>query len=69
MRHLGVLTSIFLVASLVASPAAAEFCSGCGCKGGPGYRGPDGKCVGWKTLNKVCGKPPTKNCAKEGGGK
>jgi hypothetical protein len=40
-------------------------CRGCGCKGGPGYRGPDGKCVGFKTLYKVCGNPPETRCAFE----
>jgi len=35
-------------------------CSGCGCKGGPGYRAPDGHCVGFKELDKVCGNPPTR---------
>jgi len=33
-------------------------CHGCGCKGGPGYRAPDGHCVGFKELAKVCGNPP-----------
>jgi hypothetical protein len=40
-------------------------CSGCGCKGGPGYRGPDGKCVGFKALRKVCGNPPETRCTFE----
>jgi hypothetical protein len=40
-------------------------CTGCGCKGGPGYRGPDGKCVGFKTLYKVCGNPPETRCTFE----
>lgn len=40
-------------------------CSGCGCKGGPGYRGPDGRCVGFKLLDKVCGTPPETNCTFE----
>jgi hypothetical protein len=35
-------------------------CDGCGCKGGPGYRGPDQKCVGFKNLDKVCGNPPVR---------
>ena len=35
-------------------------CSGCGCKGGPGYRAPDGHCVGFRELDKVCGNPPTR---------
>jgi PLD-like domain len=28
-------------------------CTGCGCRGGPGYRGPDGKCVGWQNIEAV----------------
>ena len=35
-------------------------CHGCGCKGGPGYRGPDGDCVGFRELDKVCGNPPAR---------
>ena len=38
---------------------------GCGCKGGPGYRGPDGRCVGFKVLHKVCGNPPETRCTFE----
>ena len=40
-------------------------CRGCGCKGGPGYRGPDGRCVGFKALAKVCGDPPSLRCTFE----
>ncbi|WP_421758731.1 hypothetical protein [Devosia sp.] len=40
-------------------------CQGCGCKGGPGYRAPDGKCVGFKTLTRTCGDPPTTHCTFE----
>lgn len=43
------------------SPAFAA----CGEKGGPGYRGPNGKCVGWAQLGQVCGSPPTTKCAAE----
>jgi hypothetical protein len=61
---------LFLSAVLVLlqTPAALaqDFCKGCGCKGGPGYRGPDGGCVGWAQLNKVCGTPPTTKCMPEG---
>jgi hypothetical protein len=52
-------------------PAAAEgcperpACMGCGCKGGPGYRGPDGHCVGFKALARTCGTPPTERCTFE----
>jgi len=55
-----------------ASPAIAladcperPACTGCGCQGGPGYRGPDGKCVGFKNLKRVCGSPPTTHCVFE----
>lgn len=44
----------------------ADACTGCGCRGGPGYRGPDGRCVGWKDLAKKCGQPPTSHCSAEG---
>ncbi len=35
-------------------------CRGCGCKGGPGYRAPDGHCVGFRELDMVCGNPPSR---------
>jgi hypothetical protein len=47
------------------SAIEAQVCSGCGCRGGPGYRGPDGNCVGWKVLSRVCGTPPTTRCTPE----
>ena len=37
-------------------------CSGCGCRGGTGYRAPDGHCVGFRELSKVCGADPAKVC-------
>jgi hypothetical protein len=49
---------------LVISPADA--CSGCGCRGGPGYRGPSGRCVGWADIGRTCGSPPTSRCTPEG---
>ena len=33
--------------------------------GGPGYRGPDGKCVSWGNIGRVCGSPPTMLCTAE----
>ncbi len=58
------------VGSLAISSAVAQGqqgrCSGCGCKGGPGYRGPDGTCVAHRQLYKVCGTPPTLRCNFEG---
>lgn len=40
-------------------------CEACGCKGGPGDRVPNGKCVGWKNLTTVCGGPPYERCVRE----
>jgi hypothetical protein len=37
----------------------------CGAKGGPGYRDGSGKCVGWATLARTCGNPPTLRCTAE----
>jgi hypothetical protein len=37
----------------------------CGERGGPGYRGPDGRCVGWLDIGKTCGCPPTTRCTLE----
>lgn len=34
-------------------------CSGCGCKGGPGWRiNKSGRCASYKNLAKACGNPP-----------
>jgi len=44
----------------------ADACSGCGCRGGPGYRGPSGRCVGWSEIGRTCGDPPTTRCTPEG---
>jgi hypothetical protein len=41
------------------------FCRGCGCKGGPGYRTPDGRCVGYANLIRECGPPPHALCRRE----
>ena len=58
---------LIVIAALLVGAADAQddFCSGCGCRGGPGYRGPDGECVGWKALDRICGKPPTTRCKAE----
>jgi len=37
----------------------------CGTRGGPGHRGPDGKCVGWAELGRKCGSPPSLRCTPE----
>lgn len=42
------------------------YCSGCGCKGGPGYRSKlTGRCVGWADIVSVCGQPPHARCTRE----
>ena len=40
-------------------------CQGCGCKGGAGWRGPDGACVPRATLAQVCGSPAGAPCKQE----
>jgi hypothetical protein len=51
---------------IVAWGMGADACSGCGCRGGPGYRAPNGRCVGWADIGRICGSPPSKNCTPEG---
>jgi hypothetical protein len=46
------------------SRSCQERCCGCGCKGGPGYRGPRG-CVEWADLLSVCGDAPHADCKRE----
>ena len=52
-----------VAAAMLFLPAIAD--AACGERGGPGYRGPDGKCAGWANLRKVCGSPPSTNCTPE----
>lgn len=66
-------TGALLTAGLFATSPTSAFarcperpvCHGCGCRGGPGYRAPDGHCVGFKELDEVCGTPPTTRCTFE----
>lgn len=60
--------AVFLFA-LSLAPFDSISCSGCSCRGGPGYRARDGKCVGWKDLKRKCGDPPETRCADERSGK
>lgn len=62
---LGLLAGAFGALPAMAACPDRPACRGCGCKGGPGYRGPDGRCVGFKDLAKVCGDPPETRCAFE----
>jgi hypothetical protein len=41
-------------------------CVGCGCKGGPGWRGQNGQCVSNANLTRDCGSPPSTRCTHEG---
>jgi hypothetical protein len=58
--------SLGLLAVTSAGFAAEECrCKGCGCKGGPGWRGPSGYCVSTNKLAEICGTPPGAPCKQE----
>lgn len=40
-------------------------CKGCGCKGGSGWRGPEGTCVSKAKLASICGTPAGAPCKQE----
>jgi len=46
--------AFFTCCLLIGDPVFAER----GDRGGPGYRGPSGRCVGWADIGKTCGNPP-----------
>lgn len=50
-----------LLALMTTSYAHAQ----CGTRGGPGYRGPNGQCIGWERFAKTCGTPPETRCSRE----
>jgi hypothetical protein len=50
---------IFVFVMLIAKSALA------GDKGGPGYRAPSGRCVGWADIGKTRGNPPSTRCTAE----
>ena len=67
MRVFGKLAFLIAVLTVALWPVAeAHACSGCGCRGGPGYRGPNGRCVGWSDIGRTCGDPPSTQCTPEG---
>ena len=49
-----------------AATGSACRCEGCGCKGGPGWRGQYGQCVSHANLTRDCGSPPNNRCTYEG---
>ena len=40
-------------------------CKGCGCKGGPGWRGSEGTCIAEAKLAAICGSPTGAPCIRE----
>jgi hypothetical protein len=64
MRGLTAAISLLLLISANSGAFACQ-CVGCGCKGGPGFRGPNGRCVSYKQLDAMCGSPPTTRCVFE----
>ncbi|SHG75803.1 hypothetical protein SAMN02745157_4769 [Kaistia soli DSM 19436] len=61
-----VLTAAAAIVIVLAVVHEADACQGCGCRGGPGYRAPNGRCVSWAQIGRICGSPPTTHCAAEG---
>ncbi len=61
------ISMVFLVPLGPSAVAAQEVCrcKGCGCKGGPGWRGPDGTCVSQAKLAEICGAPAGTPCKQE----
>jgi hypothetical protein len=67
MRKVGCLIYFIAVLTTISwPPDGAQACSGCGCRGGPGYRGPNGRCVSWSDIGRTCGDPPSTRCLPEG---
>jgi hypothetical protein len=64
---LGALALAAPPALVLVVPSEAAACSGCGCRGGPGWRSKrTGQCVGWDDLTRECGNPPDPaRCTKE----
>ena len=56
---------VFLASIVPAFSAEDCRCKGCGCKGGAGWRGPDGACVQKAALNQICGNPAGAPCKHE----
>lgn len=60
----GIFYSVALFTLLGVFGVAQAFAQ-CGSRGGPGYRGPDGRCVPWNALDRICGVPPETRCTPE----
>ena len=57
--------ALVFLASIIPASADDCRCKGCGCKGGAGWRGPDGVCVQKAMLTQVCGNPAGAPCKQE----
>jgi hypothetical protein len=67
MRVFGKLTYLIPVLTVALWPiAGAQACSGCGCRGGPGYRGPNGRCVGWSDSGGLAAIRPARDALRKG---
>ncbi len=64
MRPDRVLAAVGLLLCFTTAAGACQ-CTGCGCKGGPGFRDPNKQCVSYEKLDSVCGSPPTTRCVFE----
>jgi len=62
-RTLGAMRAFLATVILIFSTALAA--AACGERGGPGYRGPNGKCVSWEAIDRICGSPAEKKCTSE----
>lgn len=60
------LTLWLLLFMALDSAECFAFTRGCASRGGPGWRTPQGRCVGWDALPGKCGFPPEKGCSFEG---
>jgi hypothetical protein len=58
-------TSVISVTILAATMLPNTSIAACGDRGGPGYRGPSGRCVSWAEIGRVCGSPPSTRCTAE----
>lgn len=66
-RMIVLLGALTLFGSVAPFDDATARCTGCACRGGPGFRSPAGACVGWKNLVRICGPAPHSKCKDERG--
>lgn len=52
----------YAMVQVSAQAAPGCSCKGCGCRGGPGWRGPEGTCVSKAKLASICGSPAGAPC-------